>query len=164
MDTVALFIDGANMFYTQKKLGWNLDYKKIYDYFKGTNELYNAFYYVGTKENNPMSDSFLRALIRLGYTVRTKPVKQIWKKGVVEDEKCNLDVEIVIDMFNTVDHYSLAYLFSGDSDFERAIELLRSKGKRIIAVSTAGMASIELINAVDRFIDLNSVRTEVEKK
>ncbi|MGR3295092.1 MAG: NYN domain-containing protein, partial [Candidatus Bathyanammoxibius sp.] len=51
-----------------------------------------------------------------------------------------------------------------DCDFERAIELLRSKGKRIIAVSTRGMISTELVNAVDSFIDLNSIRAEVEKK
>jgi len=30
-------------------------------------------------------------------------------------------------MINTANNYDLAYLFSGDSDFERLIELLRSK-------------------------------------
>jgi uncharacterized LabA/DUF88 family protein len=43
--------------------------------------------------------------------------------------KGNLDTEIVLDMLNTVDNYGVAYLCSGDSDFERCVDLLRSRGK-----------------------------------
>lgn len=28
---VKIYIDGANIFYTQKKLGWSIDWKKIKD-------------------------------------------------------------------------------------------------------------------------------------
>ncbi len=45
--------------------------------------------------------------------------------------KGNLDTEILLDMVNTVDNYDVAFLCSGDSDFERAVDLLRSRGKRI---------------------------------
>ena len=47
-----------------------------------------------------------------------------------------MDVEIVLDMFNTVDSYDMAILVSGDGDFERALNLLRARGKRFIVVST----------------------------
>jgi uncharacterized LabA/DUF88 family protein len=28
---VAIFVDGANMFYAQRDNGWHIDYKKVYD-------------------------------------------------------------------------------------------------------------------------------------
>lgn len=31
---VKIYIDGANVFYTQKKLGWSVDWKKIKDIIK----------------------------------------------------------------------------------------------------------------------------------
>jgi uncharacterized LabA/DUF88 family protein len=66
-------------------------------------------------------------------------------------------------MFNTVDQYDRVILFSGDGDFERAIELLRSKNTHITVVSTEGMIARELRNATDRYIDLNDVREYIEK-
>ena len=45
---------------------------------------------------------------------------------------------------NTVGNYDIAYLFSGDSDFERAVDLLRSRGKRVYVVSARGALSREL--------------------
>ena len=54
-------------------------------------------------------------------------------------------------------------LFSGDGDFERAIELLRSKNTHITVVSTEGMIARELRNATDRYIDLNDIRKDIEK-
>ena len=34
MKKVAVFLDGANCFYTQKKMGWNIDAEKLLDYCK----------------------------------------------------------------------------------------------------------------------------------
>jgi uncharacterized LabA/DUF88 family protein len=66
-------------------------------------------------------------------------------------------------MFNTVEQYDRVILLSGDGDFERAIELLRSKNTHITVVSTEGMIARELRNATDRYIDLNDIREQIEK-
>ena len=66
-------------------------------------------------------------------------------------------------MFNTVDQYDEVVLFSGDGDFERAIELLRSKNTHITVVSTEGMIARELRNATDQYVDLNDIRDQIEK-
>jgi uncharacterized LabA/DUF88 family protein len=66
-------------------------------------------------------------------------------------------------MFNTVEQYDRVILFSGDGDFERAIELLRSKNTHITVVSTEGMIARELRNVTDRYIDLNDMRPHIEK-
>ena len=39
-----IYIDGANMFYTQMKLGWFVDWKKIKDYLKENNDVLEMRY------------------------------------------------------------------------------------------------------------------------
>ncbi|MCS7030150.1 MAG: NYN domain-containing protein [Gloeomargarita sp. SKYG116] len=162
---LSIFIDGNNMFYAQQKNGWFFDPKRVLDYF--TREphvhLVNAFWYTGIKDPNDQR-GFRDALINLGYTVRTKLLKEFYdEQSNRYFQKANLDIEIVIDMFNTVEQYNRVVLFSGDGDFDRAVELLRSKNTHIIVVSTEGMIARELRNAADRYIDLNDIRPYIEK-
>lgn len=162
---VSIFVDGNNMFYAQQKNGWFFDPKRILEYF--TNKpgvvLVNAFWYTGLKDPQDQR-GFRDALISLGYTVRTKILKEYYDDNSGRySQKANLDIEIVVDMFNTVEQYDHVILFSGDGDFERAIELLRSKNTHITVVSTEGMIARELRNATDHYIDLNDIRNRIEK-
>jgi uncharacterized LabA/DUF88 family protein len=153
-------------FYAQQKIGWFFDPRRVLDYFVRSQpnvELVNAFWYTGIKDPNDQR-AFRDALINLGYTVRTKLLKEYRDEDSGRySQRANLDIEIVIDMFNTVGQYDRLILFSGDGDFERAIELLRSKNTTITVVSTEGMIARELRNATDRYIDLNDIRPYIEK-
>jgi uncharacterized LabA/DUF88 family protein len=162
---LSIFVDGNNMFYAQQKNGWFFDPKRVLEYFTSepSVELVNAFWYTGLKDPQDQR-GFRDALISLGYTVRTKILKEYYDDSSGRySQKANLDIEIVVDMFNTVDLYDRVILFSGDGDFERAIELLRSKNTFITVVSTEGMIARELRNVTDRYIDLNDVRSHIEK-
>jgi uncharacterized LabA/DUF88 family protein len=153
------------MFYAQQKNGWFFDPRKILEYFTRDSDvrLVNAFWYTGLKDSQDQR-GFRDALISLGYTVRTKLLKEYYDDTSGRySQKANLDIEIVIDMFNTVEQYNRVVLFSGDGDFERAIELLRSKNTHITVVSTEGMIARELRNVTDQYIDLNHLRGEIEK-
>jgi uncharacterized LabA/DUF88 family protein len=46
---VKVYIDGANMFYTQKKLGWSFDWEKIKNLIEKDKEVIEWRYYVGIK-------------------------------------------------------------------------------------------------------------------
>ncbi len=165
-DKISIFVDGNNMFYAQQKNGWFFDPRKVIDYFSEESGfmLINAFWYTGLKDSQDQR-GFRDALISLGYTVRTKILKEYYDDSSGRfSQKANLDIEIVVDMFNTVDQYDRVVLFSGDGDFERAIELLRSKNTHITVVSTDGMIARELRNATDRYIDLNEIRYCIEKR
>ena len=166
LNRLSIFVDGNNMFYAQQKNGWFFDPKRVLEYFAGKKtdlELVNAFWYTGLKDPQDQR-GFRDALISLGYTVRTKILKEYYDDTSGRySQKANLDIEIVVDMFSTVDQYDRVILFSGDGDFERAIELLRAKNTHITVVSTEGMIARELRNATDRYIDLNAIRSEIEK-
>ena len=162
---LSIFVDGNNMFYAQQKNGWFFDPKRVLEYFTSDHDtvLVNAFWYTGLKDLQDQR-GFRDALISLGYTVRTKILKEYYDDSSGRySQKANLDIEIVVDMFNTVDQYDRVVLFSGDGDFERAIELLRGKSTHITVVSTEGMIARELRNATDHYIDLNDIRPKIEK-
>ena len=69
---------------------------------------------------------------------------------IIEDRKCNFDVEIGTDM--RVDHLpdgvDTFVLWSGDSDFADPIKQLISEGKKVVLFATAGRVSRELNDLV----------------
>lgn len=165
---ISLFVDGANMYYTQKdKLGWQIDWKRFLIYIKGDDILVDAFYYQGTKV--PVDDQFrefLDFLAHSGYVLRTKDVREIvdYETGQVK-RKANLDIEIVMDMFNTMDAYDHCVLATGDGDFARALDLLRGRGRRFTVLSTDGTCSMDLRRvAGTHFTDLNAIRSQIERR
>ena len=165
MKRIAVFLDGSNCFYTQKRLGWSIDAEKLLDYCKGYGEVVEATYYSGV---NPDSNQrkYLNKLAYLGYTLVTKPIKTICDLDTgLTTQKANLDIEIVLDMFNMIDRYDMAILISGDSDFERPIQYLKSRGKEVKVISTRGVVATELIYAAGiNYIDLLAIRETVERR
>lgn len=159
----ALFIDAENLYFTQKN-GWPIDFERLYGFFAQHYALYNAFFYTVVdathEENYEEKSHFLDQMAFSGYTVRRKQVKRI-RAGDKTVRKGNVDIEMVVDMFNTRDLYDVVILFSGDSDFERALELLRTYGKEVLVVSAKGSVAKELINAADKYIDLEQLKEEV---
>jgi uncharacterized LabA/DUF88 family protein len=113
MARVAVFVDGANFFYMQKNdLGWFVDAKKLLEYCGRFGEVVDAYYYIG-KDAPPVPEqqSYLNALTYIGYALVTKPIKTIRDPLTGETrQKANLDIEIVLDMFNTLDNYDIAIL------------------------------------------------------
>ncbi|NES71178.1 MAG: NYN domain-containing protein, partial [Okeania sp. SIO2D1] len=114
---LSIFVDGNNMFYAQQKNGWFFDPRRVLEHFnKPEVRLINAFWYTGLKDPQDQR-GFRDALISLGYTVRTKILKEYYDDVSGRySQKANLDIEIVVDMFNTVDQYDQVVLFSGDGE------------------------------------------------
>lgn len=165
MKKVAIFLDGSNCFYTQRKMGWHVDAEKLLNYCKEYGDIVEAIYYCG-ESNDTKQRSFLNKLAYIGYSLETKPLKTIrdYETGEVS-QKANLDVEIVLDMFNMIDRYDLAILISGDGDFERAIKQLKSRGKEVKVISTRGCVATELVHATGvNYIDFLSIRETIERK
>jgi uncharacterized LabA/DUF88 family protein len=151
-DRVAIFIDGANMDGACRSAGYFLDYGKARDFLLASGRYYAGFYYIADfTASDPLQQRYLDFLSQAGYIVRRRPVKVIRDRETGERIiKGNLDTEIVLDLLNTVDNYDVAYLCSGDSDFERAVDLLRSRGKRIYVVNARAALSRELAYVADK--------------
>ena len=165
MKRIAVFLDGANCFYSQKDLGWNIDAEKLLNYCKGFGEVVEAIYYNGESANIKQR-GYLNKLAYIGYSLETKPVKTIHNYETGESiQKANLDVEMVLDMFNMIDRYDMAILISGDGDFERAIRLLKSRGKEVKVISTRSKVATEIVHATGiNYIELLAIKEQIERK
>lgn len=166
MKKVAVFLDGANCFYTQRKMGWDIDAEKLLSYCKGFGNVVEAVYYTGIDICPSNSQQkYYDKLAYIGYSLVTKPVKTIYDPESGKTvQKANLDVEIVLDIFNMIDRYDIAVLISGDGDFERAIKQLKSRGKEVKVLSTRGFVASELVRTVGiNYIDFLKIREIIER-
>lgn len=166
MRRIAVFIDGSNFFYMQKDcLKWWIDPKKLLDWIGNRGEVVDATYYASTDPSNREQQSYLKALTHMGYRVEPKPIKAFPQADGTERFKANLDIEIVLDMFNTLDIYDEAVLVSGDADFCRVLQVLRMRGKQFLVLSTKGFVANE-IRAIAgmHYRDIGDMRELIEKE
>lgn len=166
---VAAFIDGANMYYTQRdKLRWWIDWKKLRGRLDDAGDVVFCMFYTGVGGPSEMTDDafirFLDMLAASGYSIEEKQLKTIYNYDGATVRKANLDVELVLDMFNQIDNYDIAFLFSGDGDFERPLRLIRDRGKRFKVVSAPGAIAAEIRRlAGGDYIDLSTLHAELAR-
>src|SRR3989344_495994 len=141
----AIFIDAANILYSQHTLGWHIDYKKLEAYLRRETELVGLYYYTGKVGSAQKQAAFIEKLRSFGYTVVAKEVKFI-RAGKVLLPKGNLDVELALDAFRLKETFQSLLLFSGDSDFAYLLDLLKRDKKRTFVVSTRGHVAKELLD------------------
>ena len=169
-ERVGLFIDGANLYATARALGFDIDYKRLLELFKGKCQLVRAFYYTALVEDQEYSP--IRPLIDWldynGYTMVTKPTKEFTDSTGRRKLKGNMDIELAIDVLEMADHLTHIVLFSGDGDFRRLVEAVQRKGVRVTVVSTVrsqpSMVADELRRQADAFIDLLDLQEQIERE
>ncbi len=168
-ERVALFIDGANLYATARALGFDIDYKRLLDYFQGQCNLVRAFYYTAMVEDQEYSP--IRPLVDWldynGYTMVTKPTKEFTDAAGRRKIKGNMDIELAIDVMEMASHLEHIVLFSGDGDFRRLVEAVQRKGVRVTVISTLrsqpSMIADELRRQADVFVDLTALRDQVSR-
>ncbi len=163
---VYIFIDAANIFYTQRSLKWRISYEKLMQYFRKEcgKQLGLVFIYTATDSNRPEQKKFLDMLDINGYIVRTKEVKKIRVAKGVYEWKGDFDIELAMDTMDYLKEFDTAILFSGDSDFAPIIKRIKEKEKKVIVLSAKNHISKELIQMSNKYINLKRLRNEIELK
>lgn len=166
MKRISVFVDGSNFFYLQKDcLKWFIDPKKILSWLSKRGQIVDATYYASTDPSNDKQAAYIKALYHMGFAVEQKAIKTYTQADGTEKHKANLDIEIVLDMFNTIDRYDEAVLISGDADFSRALQILKARGKQFLIVSTRGFVAKEVRQVAGmHYVDFLDVREFVEKE
>jgi len=166
---VGIFVDAANMFYAQRDNGWHIDWRKVKEHFSRGRELVMAAYFTGSPyyedvERLRRYRKYRTALTLIGYTVIDKELKEVLDRDTgIRKRKANLDVEFTLHVLAAMPAYDVAVLLTGDGDFAPLAEHLCRSGKQVICVARRESAGLELINAATTFVDLNSIRQEIEK-
>ena len=161
-----LAVDGHSMFYAQQKVGWFFDPRHLLELAGEGDQLQlcSAFWYAGLKDPSDQRP-FRDALTSLGFTVRTRPLRELPGSETEGRHwvRANLDVEIAIDLMAVSHRCDEVWLLSGSRDIDRLVEVLRARGLHTTVISTEGMVARELRNAADRFIDLAALQARLMK-
>lgn len=163
---IYVFVDAANIFYTQRTLGWRISYEGLKKYFQvecGGN-LGKLFVYTATDSERPQQKKFLDMLSVNGYIVRTKEVKRIRVTKGVYEWKGDFDVELTMDAMDNIREFDTAVLLSGDSDFAPIVRRMKESGKKVIVMSAKYHVSKELIQLSNKYVNLKKLREKIELK
>ena len=168
-EKIALFIDGSNLYAAARGLGFDIDYRKLLEYFASKGLLIRAFYYTALVEDQEYSP--IRPLVDWldynGYTMVTKPTKEFTDAQGRRKIKGNMDVELAIDVMEMAQHLDHVVLFSGDGDFRRLVEAVQRKGVRVTVVSTIRsqppMVADELRRQADTFLELQELQPHIAR-
>jgi uncharacterized LabA/DUF88 family protein len=83
---------------------------------------------------------------------------------VIEEPKCNFDVEMALDMLDTIDKVLGILLFSGDSDMKEPLERLKLKGRHIYIFGVRGLVAKELWQVKPEYIDFGKWYQGIRKR
>jgi len=173
MKKIKIYIDGANMFYTQKKLGWILDWAKIKKLIEKEKEVLEWRYYVGVKKEDDKMQGYLKYLDAIGFYAFIKPLKKIKIKNGESAFapyktryifKANFDVEIATDILLDKSKIDEIIIFSGDSDFEYLVKKLKNTGKNVSVFSSRKTISWELKLAASDIVYLEDIKGKIQRE
>ncbi len=155
----AIFIDGSHVFYAALQLDIELDYTQLLSTLTKDSQLLRAFFYTGVDSTNEKQQGFLLWMRRNGYRVVTKELLPMPDGS----KKINLEVEMTVDMLTLASHYDTAVVVSGNGNLAYAIDAVSKQGVRVEVVGLKSMTSDSLINVADTYLDLATLRTDIQK-
>src|SRR4051795_10986972 len=169
IERVAVFIDGANLYAASRALGFDVDYKNLLAHFRQRFYLVRACYYMALLETEEYSP--LRPLVDWlgynGYSVVTKPAKEVTHVTGRRRVKGNMDIELAVDVLALAPHLDHVVLFSGDGDFRRLVVAVQQRGLRVTVISTIrtqpAMIADDLRRQADAFLDLADLAEHIHR-
>ncbi|GIW66621.1 MAG: NYN domain-containing protein [Candidatus Parcubacteria bacterium] len=72
-----VIIDWANVYGWFRKLKWDIDPKRLYDYLKSYSEVFDIRFYFGLEKGNEKSEEFHKYIKEIGYNLVSKEVKWV---------------------------------------------------------------------------------------
>lgn len=155
-----IFIDGANLFYAASQMGVEIDYAKLLTYLQQQNTLIDAFLYTGVDPSNMRQNAFLAWMRRNGYRVVTKDVTL---NASGSKRAGSMNVEIAVDMVRVAQDCDTEILISGDGDLTYAVNAVSGLGTKVEVIALRSMTDDRLVAVADNFIDILSIRNEIQK-
>jgi uncharacterized LabA/DUF88 family protein len=168
-ERIQVFIDGANLYGGTKSLGFDIDFKKLKDYFLRQGYILRFNYYTAILESGDVTS--IRPLIDWldynGYRIVSKPAKEFTDFHGRRKIKGNMDVELAVDVMEQCHKTDHVVIFSGDGDFKSLVEAVQRLGTKVTVVSTMktnpSMIADELRRVADHFIELAVIKDEIAR-
>lgn len=160
LDRNIVIVDFANVDRWQDSTDWPISVNKLGQlnkYISQGKKYLRRFYYgmdFGPKDSSklllPWSEKILKQAQYSGFEIVSKRVKYIpddkYETGFIK--KCNLDIEMAVDLIKEQDNYDIAVIFSGDGDMAYVCEYIHNiYNKTIYIFGARNHIGKELIDA-----------------
>ncbi|MBP9843192.1 MAG: NYN domain-containing protein [Candidatus Pacebacteria bacterium] len=153
-----VIVDFSNVEKWKKSLGWKIgiqELSRLVRNFSIGQQYLRRFYYgsdYGPKERSVTLTAWSAEILHRAsmnrFEVVTKRVKYIHDKNGSYEKKCDLDVEMTVDLIRERDNYDQAVIFSGDGDLVYAMRYLHDNfGKNFIVFGARGHTGSEVQDA-----------------
>ncbi len=155
-----VIVDFGNVEKWKYGLGWRMGIRELASlikHFTYGKRFLRRFYYgadYGSNEKSTELTDWSKYILRTAelnsFEVIKKRVKYIHNPNNVYgfEKKCDLDVEMTVDLIRERDNYDNIVLFSGDGDLVVALQYLKEEyGKQTITMSARGHIGREVIDA-----------------
>jgi len=155
-----VIVDFGNVEKWKVSLGWNVGIQELANLVKSLSlgsKFLRRFYYgsdFGRFESSTVLTTWSRNILdraRMnGFELVTKRVKYMHSQDSIHgfEKKCDLDVEMTIDLVKERDNYDTVVIFSGDGDLAYAIRYLNEEhSKECIVFGVRNHVGREIIDA-----------------
>ncbi|MEK7103324.1 MAG: NYN domain-containing protein [Patescibacteria group bacterium] len=155
-----VIVDYGNVEKWKNSLGWKIDIKKLSQlvrYFSIGSEFLRRFYYgadFGPNDHSDILSEWSRSIFERArmnrFEVVKKRVKYIHSKDnpAGYEKKCDLDVEMAVDLIRERENYDTVVLFSGDGDLMCVVKYLKEEyNKKCVVFAARGHIGREVIDA-----------------
>lgn len=155
-----VMVDFGNVEKWKNGLGWRVGVRELaglVKHFTYGHRFLRRFYYgadYGPSEKSTVLTDWSKYMLRTAdlnsFEVIDKRVKYIHSQDNVYgfEKKCDLDVDMAIDLVRERDNYDTIILFSGDGDLVTALKYLHEEyGKKSLVIGARGHIGREVIDA-----------------
>lgn len=152
MQTVSIFVDVQNIYYTTKQ-GYqrHFDYNAFWAKATKNRKVVNAFAYAIGRSNEKQKQ-FQNILRGIGFEIKLKPFIQ----RADGSAKGDWDVGITLDVIEYAKKSDVVILLSGDGDFDLLVQKIKKDFNNIVEVyGVAELTADSLISSASKFIAIN---------
>lgn len=157
-DRAIFFIDARNIIGGGRNYGVSrIIYKNLVEVLARRYKIIRGYYYDGAphkKERTVEKERFFESLRQAGITLRLKEIDF----ARPNPSQKGIDIYLTTDMISLAfeNAYDVAVLLSGDGDYVALIDLVKSKGKKVVVMSFSSCLSQGLREVADEVIALEN--------
>ncbi len=161
---VSIFVDSSNLYHASKKAGWAVDLLSLKNLFARASNLVDIHYHVSLPNEQDSTYANARKyldVISEWVALYVKPLKYL-----VDDEgrltkKGDVDVELALDVAESLTGLDVAVVMSGDSDYQALDAYARKQGVPVLFMGYKANMAWELRLGNHLFIE--RIRDFVER-
>ncbi len=129
-EDVYVFIDASNFIYAAKRVGWRVDFEKLFYYLKFRYKATRILFFAG-RIGEEKQDRFFEKLREIGYELYLTDVK-FFKDGKA---KADVDSRLTLEVMKNIEDFREAIFLTGDEDYYWLFKHLQEKGKKLRLIS-----------------------------